>query len=132
MQTEKEQVQGQAPNLIIRGGGPSLLRPMAKRFLANGHGPKWAYIFFIVSLAWSCDETNLQLLLRKKMFKKISVRFLGLSHFTPLKNVFVSLACNVMKQTLSYYALYVSYISKRFCFYNIVHLFEIVGNPTKK
>ena len=71
MQTEKEQVQGQAPNLIIRGGGgPSLLRPMAKRFLANGHGPKCAYIFFIVSLAWSCDETNLQLLLRKKMFKK--------------------------------------------------------------
>ena len=36
-----------------------------------------------------------------------------------------------MKQTLSYYALYVSYTSKRFCCYNIVHLFEIVGNPTK-
>ena len=36
-----------------------------------------------------------------------------------------------MKQTLSYYALYVSYISKRLCCYNIVHLFEIVGNPTK-
>ena len=39
--------------------------------------------------------------------------------------------CNVMKQTLSYHALYVSYISKRFCCYNIFHLFEIVGNLTK-
>ena len=47
------------------GGGPTPLRPMAKRFLANGRGPKWAYIF-IVSLAWACDETNLKLLLRKK------------------------------------------------------------------
>ena len=99
--------------------------------------------FFIVSLAWSCDvedvcdvnnnwscdETNFKLLLRKKISKnkaKISVRFQG-----PPKNVFVSLACNVMKQTLSYYALNVSYISKRFCWYNIFHLFEIVGNLTK-
>ena len=35
---------------------------------------------FIVSLAWTCDETNFKLLLRKKVFKKkvkISVRFQG-------------------------------------------------------
>ena len=44
---------------------------------------------------------------------------------------YLLLACNVMKQTLSYLALYVSYISKRFCCYNIFHLFEIVGNLTK-
>ena len=107
---------------------------MAKIFLANGHGPKWAFIFFIVSLAWSCDETNFKLLLRKKISKK-SEDFSQISgtwkNFTPPKNVFVSLACNVMKQTLSYYALYVSYISKRFCCYNIFHLFEKVGNLTK-
>ena len=36
------------------GGGPSPLRP------------KWAYIFFIVSSAWACDETNFKLLLRRK------------------------------------------------------------------
>ena len=36
-----------------------------------------------------------------------------------------------MKQTLSYHAMYVSYNSKRFCCYNIFHLFEIVGNLTK-
>ena len=41
---------------------------MAKRFLPNGHGPKWAYIFFIVSLAWKCDERNFELLLKKTVF----------------------------------------------------------------
>ena len=57
---------------------------------------------------------------------KISVRFQG------LKNIFlVLLACNVMKQTLSYPALYESYISKRLCCYNIFHLFKIVGNLTE-
>ena len=43
------------------GGGPTPLRPTAKRFLANSRGPRWAYIFFIVSLAWACDETNFKL-----------------------------------------------------------------------
>ena len=105
---------------------------MAKRFLAMGlSGPKWAYIFFIVSLAWACDETNFKLLLRKKIFKKKSEAFSQISgtwkNVTPPKNVFVLLSCNVMKQTLSwsplsYHALY--YISKRFCCYNIFHLFE--------
>ena len=74
-------------------GGPSPLRPMAKRFLANGRGPKWAFIFFIVSLAWSCDETNFKLLLRKTIFKKkvkISVRFQGLRKISlRQKKVFV-------------------------------------------
>ena len=74
-------------------------------------GPKWAYIFLIVSLACSCDERNFKLLLRKKIFKKkvkILVKFQGLRKVSlRQKNVFVSLACNVMKQTLSYYALYV-------------------------
>ena len=96
------------------GEGPSPLRPMAKRFLANGRGPKWAYIFLIVSLAWSCDETNFKLLLRKKIFKKkvkILVRFQGLRKVSlRQKNVFVSLACNVMKQTLSYYPYYALYV----------------------
>ena len=47
MQTEKEQVQGQAPNLIIRGGGgPSLLRPWPRDFWPMGlSGPT----FFLLS-----------------------------------------------------------------------------------
>ena len=50
------------------GGGPTPLRPMAKRFLAMGlSGPT----FFIVSLAWKCDETNFKLLFRRK---KISLK----------------------------------------------------------
>ena len=42
----------------------------------------------------------------------ILVRFQGLGNFTLPKNVLVLLACNVMKQTLSNPALFVSYISK--------------------
>ena len=42
--------------------------------------PKVALHFFIVSLAWKCDTTNFNLLLRKRCLKKakISVRFQGL------------------------------------------------------
>ena len=117
------------------GGVQAHLGPWPRDFwlMAMGlSGPKWAYIFFIVSLAWACDETNFKLLLRNKYFKKkvkISVRFKGLRK-TPPKFFFVLLACNVMKQTLGYHTLYVSYISKRFCCYNIFHIFKIVGNLT--
>ena len=43
------------------GGVQAHLGPWPRDFwpmVMGLSGPKWAYIFFIVSLAWSCDETN--------------------------------------------------------------------------
>ena len=60
-----------------------------------------------------------------------AVSLLASSLFSEAENVLVFLACNVMKQALSYPVLYVSYISKRFCCNNIFHLFKIVGNLTE-
>ena len=61
----------------IIGGVQAHLGPWPRDFWPMAMGLH----FFIVSLAWSCDETNFKLLLRKKIFKKkvkISVRFQGL------------------------------------------------------
>ena len=74
-------------------GGPTPLRPMAKIFLVNGHGPKWAYIFYcLISLEmwWNKLEANFKKKVKKKSERKGQIS--GTHNVGPWPRDFCSMA----------------------------------------